>query len=318
MWAAWRGDRRRPAHGHQPRRREEITAESHVRDRRPLRRSRDRHEMHQDPHVLNYGAPPRSQARAGPRPGIEPMVTVGDPATRSSRTGDCRHQGRVARRALRAHRGDHPGPWVLTAEDGGIAAWPRSGSPPAPTRTRPPSDGEGPWIAVPPGGLVAAGTPGYSERRRSRRPVVVLWPHDPGRPRESVCTTCSATTDCVYRGSPVAQEDTSTTSQGARVGMAKKDGAIEVEGRVVEPLPNAMFRVELPDGHRVSPTSAARCASTTSASCPRTAGRGASALRPDPRSHRLPLQVTLGPRHALEVLRQVAPAHDLRNEGRHR
>ena len=32
--------------------------------------------------------------------------------------------------------------------------------------------------------------------------------------------------------------------------MAKKD-AIEVEGRVVEPLPNAMFRVELPNGHRV-------------------------------------------------------------------
>jgi translation initiation factor IF-1 len=25
--------------------------------------------------------------------------------------------------------------------------------------------------------------------------------------------------------------------------MPKKDGAIEVEGRVVEPLPNAMFRV---------------------------------------------------------------------------
>ena len=34
-------------------------------------------------------------------------------------------------------------------------------------------------------------------------------------------------------------------------GMAKKDGAIEVEGRVVEPLPNAMFRVELENGHRV-------------------------------------------------------------------
>jgi translation initiation factor IF-1 len=33
--------------------------------------------------------------------------------------------------------------------------------------------------------------------------------------------------------------------------MAKKDGAIEVEGRVVEPLPNAMFRVELSNGHRV-------------------------------------------------------------------
>ena len=32
--------------------------------------------------------------------------------------------------------------------------------------------------------------------------------------------------------------------------MAKKD-AIEVEGTVVEPLPNAMFRLELDNGHRV-------------------------------------------------------------------
>ena len=32
--------------------------------------------------------------------------------------------------------------------------------------------------------------------------------------------------------------------------MAKKE-AIEVEGTVVESLPNAMFRVELPNGHRV-------------------------------------------------------------------
>jgi translation initiation factor IF-1 len=32
--------------------------------------------------------------------------------------------------------------------------------------------------------------------------------------------------------------------------MAKED-AIEVEGRVIEPLPNAMFRVELENGHRV-------------------------------------------------------------------
>ena len=32
--------------------------------------------------------------------------------------------------------------------------------------------------------------------------------------------------------------------------MAKKDGAIEIEGTVVEPLPNATFRVELNnDGH---------------------------------------------------------------------
>ena len=32
--------------------------------------------------------------------------------------------------------------------------------------------------------------------------------------------------------------------------MAKED-AIEVEGTVIEPLPNAMFRVELPNGHKV-------------------------------------------------------------------
>jgi translation initiation factor IF-1 len=32
--------------------------------------------------------------------------------------------------------------------------------------------------------------------------------------------------------------------------MPKKE-AIEVEGTIVEPLPNAMFRVELPNGHRV-------------------------------------------------------------------
>ncbi|MBP7516807.1 MAG: translation initiation factor IF-1 [Desulfobulbus sp.] len=32
--------------------------------------------------------------------------------------------------------------------------------------------------------------------------------------------------------------------------MAKED-AIEVEGTIVEPLPNAMFQVELDNGHRV-------------------------------------------------------------------
>lgn len=30
-----------------------------------------------------------------------------------------------------------------------------------------------------------------------------------------------------------------------------KEDAIEVEGTVVEPLPNAMFRVELDNGHKV-------------------------------------------------------------------
>lgn len=34
-------------------------------------------------------------------------------------------------------------------------------------------------------------------------------------------------------------------------GLMPKEDAIEVEGKVIEPLPNAMFRVELPNGHRV-------------------------------------------------------------------
>ncbi|MBA4370249.1 MAG: translation initiation factor IF-1 [Coriobacteriaceae bacterium] len=33
--------------------------------------------------------------------------------------------------------------------------------------------------------------------------------------------------------------------------MAKREDSIEMEGTVVEPLPNAMFRVELENGHRV-------------------------------------------------------------------
>ena len=32
--------------------------------------------------------------------------------------------------------------------------------------------------------------------------------------------------------------------------MAKEEG-VQVEGTVIEPLPNAMFRVELENGHRV-------------------------------------------------------------------
>jgi translation initiation factor IF-1 len=33
--------------------------------------------------------------------------------------------------------------------------------------------------------------------------------------------------------------------------LTPKEDAIEVEGTVVEPLPNAMFRVELENGHKV-------------------------------------------------------------------
>jgi translation initiation factor IF-1 len=35
------------------------------------------------------------------------------------------------------------------------------------------------------------------------------------------------------------------------VNQVAKDDVIEVEGKVIEPLPNAMFRVELENGHKV-------------------------------------------------------------------
>jgi methionyl aminopeptidase len=81
-------------------------------------------EMHQDPHVLNYGRPGR-----GPRlvPGlalaIEPMVTMGDAATVELEDG----WTVVTKDGSRAAHFEHTvaitpeGPWVLTAEDGGAA-----------------------------------------------------------------------------------------------------------------------------------------------------------------------------------------------------
>ncbi len=81
-------------------------------------------EMHQDPHVLNYG-----RAGRGPKlvPGlalaIEPMVTMGDPATVELEDG----WTVVTKDGSRAAHFEHTvaitpeGPWVLTAEDGGVA-----------------------------------------------------------------------------------------------------------------------------------------------------------------------------------------------------
>jgi translation initiation factor IF-1 len=43
---------------------------------------------------------------------------------------------------------------------------------------------------------------------------------------------------------------TGSPEEGA-VRSVPKDDVIEVEGTVVEPLPNAMFRVELENGHKV-------------------------------------------------------------------
>ena len=44
---------------------------------------------------------------------------------------------------------------------------------------------------------------------------------------------------------------TAHLSVARKVEVMAKEGAIEVEGRIIEPLPNAMFRVELENKHMV-------------------------------------------------------------------
>lgn len=52
---------------------------------------------------------------------------------------------------------------------------------------------------------------------------------------------------------PCTTNDTRSNREKSRVRthMAKKEGVIEIEGTVVEALPNASFRVELTNGHKV-------------------------------------------------------------------
>jgi translation initiation factor IF-1 len=66
----------------------------------------------------------------------------------------------------------------------------------------------------------------------------------------ALCEIASTTRSATHPVPPRSGAGTGTSEEIVQ-GMAKKDGAIEVEGRVVEPLPNAMFRVELQNGHRV-------------------------------------------------------------------
>ena len=73
--------------------------------------------------------------------------------------------------------------------------------------------------------------------------------------------------------------------------MAKED-AIEVEGTVVEPLPNAMFRVELENGHRVLAHVSGKMRMNFIRILPgRPRQGGAVALRPHARPHHVPVQV---------------------------
>ncbi len=53
-----------------------------------------------------------------------------------------------------------------------------------------------------------------------------------------------------FHGRPRSNQG-SARSNGSKEDMAKKDGVIEIEGTIVEALPNAMFRVELTNGHKV-------------------------------------------------------------------
>ena len=56
------------------------------------------------------------------------------------------------------------------------------------------------------------------------------------------------------RGVHDTVDETTSTGQPVRrivEDMAKKEGVIEIEGSVIEALPNAMFRVELSNGHKV-------------------------------------------------------------------
>jgi translation initiation factor IF-1 len=52
------------------------------------------------------------------------------------------------------------------------------------------------------------------------------------------------------RGGRPARTKKASAEKAAKTATPKEE-AIEVEGTIVEPLPNAMFRVELTNGHRV-------------------------------------------------------------------
>jgi translation initiation factor IF-1 len=72
-----------------------------------------------------------------------------------------------------------------------------------------------------------------------------------GRMTQGALCEIASTTRSAIQSVPPGSGVGADASEEIVRGMAKKDGAIEVEGRVVEPLPNAMFRVELENGHRV-------------------------------------------------------------------
>lgn len=81
-------------------------------------------EMHQDPHVLNYGRPGRgARLVPGMALAIEPMVTLGSPDTDESDDGwtVVTRDGAAAAHVEHTVALTESGPWVTTAHDGGAA-----------------------------------------------------------------------------------------------------------------------------------------------------------------------------------------------------
>jgi methionyl aminopeptidase len=81
-------------------------------------------EMHQDPHVLNYGRPGRGPAlEPGLCLAIEPMVTLGSPRTVELADGwtVVTQDGSIAAHVEHTVALTPDGAWVLTAPDGGAA-----------------------------------------------------------------------------------------------------------------------------------------------------------------------------------------------------
>lgn len=81
-------------------------------------------EMHQEPHVLNYGRPGRGpRLQRGLVLAVEPMVTLGSPRTQEldDRWTVSTVDGSVAAHFEHTFTVTEDGPWVLTALDGGRA-----------------------------------------------------------------------------------------------------------------------------------------------------------------------------------------------------
>ncbi|WP_100448439.1 type I methionyl aminopeptidase [Glycomyces xiaoerkulensis] len=81
-------------------------------------------EMHQDPHVLNYGSPKEGpKLRPGLALAIEPMITLGEPGTAELDDGwtIVTDDGSVAAHTEHTIALCEDGVWVLTAPDGGAA-----------------------------------------------------------------------------------------------------------------------------------------------------------------------------------------------------